>query len=142
LKIKGSVECPNCNKKHDAELDIDKLTMEQVKTAEIKNPQDSGTSTVLETKPEVKPEPKILPPIHVPAFKCTGSDCGEIHKNPNYFKRVKGKCKNCDQFSRDKEGDCPWCREKNSIEEIDDDELDELGIPKPLEREIGEGHGH
>jgi len=56
-----------------------------------------------------------------------------IKKSLNRSKttRPKGKCSNCDQFSPTKEGKCSWCQEKDSIEEIDKDDLENLGIRLP-----------
>ena len=36
-----------------------------------------------------------------------------------------------DQFSLEKEGTCPWCKETDSIEEIDKEDLENLGIRLP-----------
>ena len=36
-----------------------------------------------------------------------------------------------DQFNPRKEGKCSWCNEKDSIEEIDKDDLENLGIRLP-----------
>jgi hypothetical protein len=69
---------------------------------------------------EIQKEPRM--PSHIPAFKCKNGNCGEIHANKNYTRNVKGKCRNCDQFSPDLNDNCPWCGQ-NDFDEMDDDEL-------------------
>lgn len=75
---------------------------------------------------ELKKIPKVQ--SFVPGLRC--NDCNEVHPNPNYKQRPKGKCNNCGQFSSKKEGKCPWCKQ-DEIEEIDKDELENLGISLP-----------
>lgn len=65
----------------------------------------------------------------IPAYNCPDGNCGEVHKNRNYRMRPKGKCENCGQFARNETGTCPWCGH-DDIEPIEDDELDDLDIPK------------
>ena len=72
--------------------------------------------------------PKI--PSFIPSYQCKDGTCVQNHTNPLYTTRPKGKCGNCDQFSPRKEGMCSWCLEKE-IEEIDKDELTNLGIELP-----------
>ena len=47
------------------------------------------------------------------------------------------KCTNCDQFTKNDKGTCPWCK-STEIEELDPETLDELGIDTPPEIE----HNH
>jgi len=77
---------------------------------------------------ELKKEPKM--PSFIPKYPCEDGFCGQIHKNPRYASRPKGKCNNCEQFSLTKEGKCAWCNE-NEIEEISKDEIEDLGIRLP-----------
>ncbi len=77
---------------------------------------------------ELKKIPKIQ--SFIPGARCSNGDCDEIHKNPNYTIRPKGKCRNCDQYSNKKEGKCAWCKQ-DEIEEIDQDELTDRGIDLP-----------
>jgi len=61
-----------------------------------------------------------------------------MHKNPNYTKQIKGKCTNCGQFTSNTDSECPFCNKKE-YDEMDEDELKELGIPEPLDKDI---HDH
>ena len=72
-------------------------------------------------------------PSHIPNYQCEDGTCSKIHENPLYTKRPKGKCSHCDQYSFKKEGTCPWCRENDSIEEVDKDEIVDRGIRIPGE---------
>ena len=67
----------------------------------------------------------------IPNFQCKDGTCGQVHENPLYTTRPKGKCRDCDQFSPLKEGTCSWCLEKDSIEEVDKDEIVDRGIRMP-----------
>jgi len=78
---------------------------------------------------ELKKIPKVQ--SFIPNYQCKDGTCGQIHENPHYMNRPKGKCNNCDQFSSTKEGKCSWCKEEDSIEEIDKDDLEDLGIRLP-----------
>ena len=78
---------------------------------------------------ELKKIPKLQ--SFIPNYKCKDGTCGQIHENPRYTNRPKGKCNNCDQFSSIKEGKCSWCKEEDSIDEIDKDDLENLGIRLP-----------
>ena len=77
---------------------------------------------------ELKKIPKMA--SYIPAYNCVNGDCGQIHKNPNYRFRPKGKCRECDQFSKNSSGKCVWCKQ-DEIEEIDQDELTDRGIDLP-----------
>lgn len=95
----------------------------------IADPPEAQENILLRQQIEqLQKEPKIQP--FIPGYRCVGTDCNEIHKNPNYTKIPKGKCRNCDQFSSKKQGTCPWCKQ-DELEEIDKDELTDLGIKLP-----------
>jgi len=128
MKIAG--DCPHCKEKID--IDIDKLTLKQ-KDTELKNTEASQQQTIQEiTVPEVKEvvKEKMIIPSHIPGYECSDGNCGNIHPNQNYKKRVKAKCSNCGQFTPNPDKNCPWCNNKE-FEELEDDELEELGIPEP-----------
>ncbi len=93
------------------------------------SPQQNELNQVRSKMEELEKEPKM--PSYIPNFKCTDGSCGKIHQSSRYTRRPKGKCSNCDQFSPTKEGKCSWCQEKDSIEEIDKDDLENLGIRLP-----------
>ena len=147
MKIDG--DCPHCKK--EVTLDTEKLQYVKQEDGNLVNTRVSaaGNNQILqvpEQKPSIVEKIKEVLPEFMPAGRCKNGNCDVgIHKNPNYKKRPKGKCTNCGQFSAHKEGDCPWCKnedgKRGEIEELDDDELDELGIPKPPEDEH-EGHSH
>ena len=135
MKITG--DCPHCKDK--IEIDIDKLEIKAPKPLE--NSSAAGTSTVLEQKPVEKPvEIKTETVIEdfKPNYECPDGNCDVgIHKNKNYKQKPKGKCNNCDQFTKNKDGKCPWCK-GTDIEEVDPEDLEELGISNPPEVE----HNH
>jgi len=67
----------------------------------------------------------------VPSFQCKNGDCGQNHKNSRYTNSPKGQCNNCNQFSGSNHGTCSWCNQEDSIEEIDKEQLEDLGIRLP-----------
>ena len=136
MKIHGN--CPNCKEK--VAIDIDKLEIKTPKTLE--NASAEGLTQILEEKPkepEIKIETKTVIEDFKPGYECPDGDCEiGVHKNKNYSKRVKGKCTNCNQFTKHDKGKCPWCK-KEEIEPIEQEELEELGIEMP---QIDEHEGH
>ena len=74
---------------------------------------------------------KVKVPPHIPKIKC--KDCKGTHENPNYTKRPHHKCTNCGALNPDNE--CLTCNKSEEMEELSDEELDELGIPEPKEKE-------
>lgn len=140
MKIDGN--CPHC--KGEVTLDSEKLEYQKKIDAEIQNSRvvTAGNNQILEQKPSIVEKIKEVLPSFMPAGRCANGNCDVgVHKNPNYKKKIKGKCTNCNQFSGHKDGECPWCRKKEAIEEIDEEELEDLGIPNPPENEH-EGHNH
>ena len=93
------------------------------------SPQQNELNQIHSKMEELEKEPKM--PSYIPNFKCADGNCGQIHPSSRYTRRPKGKCSNCDQFSSVKEGTCPWCKEEDSLEEIDKDDLENLGIRLP-----------
>jgi len=108
-----AVTCPGCNQ----QIAIDD------------SPQQNELNQVRAELEESKKYPKMQ--TFIPNYQCKDGTCGQLHENPRYTTRPKGKCSNCDQFSPRKEGKCSWCNEKDSIEEIDKDDLENLGIRLP-----------
>ena len=108
-----AVTCPGC----------------QYQIAIDDSPQQNELNQVRSKMEELEKEAKM--PSYIPNFKCTDGNCGKIHPSLRYTRRPKGKCSNCDQFSSAKEGTCPWCKEEDSLEEIDKDDLEDLGIRLP-----------
>ena len=133
MKISG--DCPNCKEK--VSIDIDKLEMKAPK--ELQN-ASTETKQVLIEKPVEKPKPEIKIETVIedfkPNYECPDGNCDVgIHKNKNYKQKPKGKCTNCDQFTKNKDGQCPWCK-GTDIEELDPEDLEELGISNPPEVEL------
>ena len=125
MKLHG--DCPNCKEK--VTIDIDKLEVKQPK--ELEN-VSAETKQVLLEKPVEKPEPEIKIETVIedfkPNYECPDGNCDVgVHKNKNYKQKPKCKCNNCDQFTKNKDGQCPWCK-GTDIEELDHEALDELGI--------------
>jgi len=138
MKVSGDVpaKCPECKHdfKHKAQFDIDKLEVKQLQTAETSNPSTTTQTTVQVEKPKPEVIVKTQTPAHIPSFKCKDDNCGLMHKNPNHTKQIKGKCTNCGQFTGDVNSECPFCNQKE-YDDLSQDDLDDLGIPKPLEKE-------
>jgi len=128
MKIHG--DCPNCKEK--VVIDIDKLEVKTPKTLE--NASTEKQATILEEKqPEVIEKEVIKTVIEdfKPGYECPDGNCEiGVHKNKNYSKIVKGKCTNCDQFTKHDKGKCPWCKH-DEIEPIEQEELEDLGIEMP-----------
>ena len=108
-----AVACPNCSQ----QIGIDDSVAER-ENIELRNQVNQLTKESLAI------------PRHMPNYHCPDGNCDITHPNPKYEKRPKGKCSNCEQFSSEKSGICPWCK-KNEIEEIDKDDLEDLGIKLP-----------
>jgi len=149
VKIKGKSTCINCHKETPVEIDLEKFDPKDSapQMTEITTTNPGGSQTVQEVKPIEKTITKIkeVIPEYQPGYKCKGKECGEIHKNKNYTRLVKGKCSNCDQFSKDSSGECSWCRKRGVIEEISKEDLEEMDIPMPKEHDPDndqEDHDH
>jgi len=141
LKLTGVTTCPGCKEKHKVEFDLDKLDV-PAKTAQTTNTQATGQTTIQEIKPqEPKIEIKTVIEDFKPNYECPDGNCDiGVHKNKNFKKRPKGKCTNCDQFTKHESGTCPWCK-GTDIDALDPEELDDLGITPPIQDEH-EGHDH
>ena len=132
MKLLTDETCPDCKKKFESEHELEGL--EPIKhKGKIKEVDSDSTVQLQMEKPEVQEKivEKVVEvaPSYMPAFSCKGKDC-DGHQNQNYKQRPKGKGKTCDQFSKEKDGRCTWCG-KSEIEELDDEKLDEIGIPMP-----------
>jgi len=135
--LKLDFPCKHCHK--DLTLDTDKMKIID-SSKEIENIQQQQSTQLLkpEVKEVIKEVVKTQTPAHIPSFKCKDGNCGLMHKNPNYTKKIKGKCTNCGQFTSNTDSECPFCNQKE-FDEIEEDELKDLGIPEPLPKEI---HDH
>lgn len=101
-------------------------------------PKIEGLNKTQPTQPHAEPaksEEKVVEvvkkvvPSWQPNYICKGPNCN-TKKNPAYAQRPKGKCPNCGQFSKEPFGACIWCGNKE-LEELDEEELDNLGVPRP-----------
>ncbi len=140
MKLVEDIDCPHCKKPFTKETDLDKL--DNVETTKTTNASVNTTQQILE-KPEIKEKivEKTVIEDFKPNYECPNGDCDVgVHKNKNYKKRPKGKCENCGQFTKHEKGVCPWCK-GNEIEEVNPEDLDELGIMAPQIDEH-EGHNH
>jgi len=128
MKLHG--DCPNCKEK--ITFDLDKET-KVIEPKELQN-QTRETQQILEQPKEKIVEKEVIKTViedFKPNYECPDGDCDiGVHKNKNFKKMPKGKCKNCDQFTKHDKGTCPWCKH-DEIESIDPEELDELGIDTP-----------
>ena len=116
-------------------LEIDRLeinpTVTRIPEIEVKSRGNNQQMAIQEPKTiekEVIKEVKVVPSWQ-PNYICKGPNCN-TKKNPSYSARPKGICSNCGQFTKEAFGTCIWCQSKE-IEEIDEDKLNELGIPTP-----------
>ena len=132
LTIPKGYKCKNGVCEQDLELEIDvpeiKPIVSRLAEVEIK-----GFNQVQESKPQIveKEIEKIVKvvPSWQPNFICKGPNCN-TKKNPAYTSRPKGVCANCGQWSKESFGTCIWCQSKD-IEELDNEKLNDLGIPTP-----------
>lgn len=132
LTIPKGYKCKNGVCEQDLELEIDvpeiKPIVSRLAEVEIK-----GFNQVQESKPQIveKEIEKLIKvvPSWQPNFICKGPNCN-TKKNPAYTSRPKGVCANCGQFTKESFGTCIWCESKD-IEELDNDKLNDLGIPTP-----------
>ncbi len=142
VKLVEDIDCPHCKKPFTKETDLDKLS--HVENITPNNSSLSGTTQVLEQKPiesEIKIETKTVIEDFKPNYECPDGNCDiGVHKNKNYKKKPKGKCTNCGQFTKHDKGTCPWCK-GTELEELEEGELEDLGITDPLIVEH-EGHNH
>jgi len=107
-----AVNCPGCN--------------QQIGLAD---PPEVQENVMLRQQIEELQKESKMPPF-IPNYQCKDGNCGQIHKSSRYSKLPKGKCSNCQQFALRNEGTCPWCKQ-NELEEIDAEELEDLGIRLP-----------
>ena len=129
MKLHG--DCPNCK---------EKVTFDLEKEIKVKQPQALDNQSTEQTQQLLeKPKPEVIEKEVVktviedfkPNYECPDGNCDiGVHKNKNFKKRPKGKCTNCDQFTKHDKGTCPWCKH-DEIEPIEPEELDELGIDTP-----------
>lgn len=118
----------------ELELDLPEINpiINRIPEIEIKgNKKEVAASIPNNEQKEIKEitkEIKVVPSWQ-PNFICKGPNCN-TKKNPAYASRPKGICSNCGQFTKEAFGTCIWCQSKE-IEELDNDKLDELGIPTP-----------
>lgn len=137
LVIPKGTKCKNGVCEQDIEienLEIPELMPTVTRIPEIQIKQNDKAPAPQTEKTEVKTIETIqkVVPSWQPSFICKGPSCN-TKKNPNYTQRPKGKCVKCGQYTKEAFGTCIWCQ-SNEIEEIDQSELDDLGIPSPEEK--------
>ena len=135
ITIPKGYKCKNgvCEQELELEIDVPEVnpTIKRIPELEIKG----SNQTMQIQKPEIKEiEKEVIKEVKVvpswqPNYICKGPNCN-TKKNPSYSARPKGVCSNCGQFTKEAFGTCIWCQSKE-IEELDDDKLNELGIPTP-----------
>ena len=149
LKIPKGTKCKNGICEQDIELDTE-IEIPEVKpflqvqptpelNFESENQPNAAQSTSRGTTAAEKiekPNVEYVPPNYLPKYKCKNGNCGTAHENPNYTQTAKGVCPNCKQFSPLIKGKCYWCND--DVEELDQEELEDLGIPLPQ----NQGHEH
>ena len=128
MKVLTEETCPHCKKGFESAHELDNLEpkIPQGKIKSIENTPQVMQQVEPEIKEVIKEVTKI--PSFIPQYKCKDGRCGNIHPNPDYTTRPNKKCENCGQFNA---GDtCIWCGNKE-FEELDDEELNDMGIPTP-----------
>ena len=135
LTIPKGYKCKNgvCEQELELEIDVPEVnpTVKRIPELEIKGNNQSQQTIkpeIKEIEKEVIKEVKVVPSWQ-PNYICKGPNCN-TKKNPSYSSRPKGVCSNCGQFTKESFGTCIWCQSKD-IEEIDEDKLNDLGIPTP-----------
>ncbi len=103
------VNCPGCSKQ---------ITFDD-------SPQVQENLELQGQLEQLQKEPKLSQ--FIPGFRCKDGTCDQVHANSRFTRLPKGKCQNCSQFSGSKGGKCAWCKQ-NEIEEVDEEELEDLGI--------------
>jgi len=137
MKLLTKEVCPHCKKEFESEKQLEGLQPTK-NTGTIEKLESTEKPPEPEVKEVVKEVVKTQTPAHIPSFKCKDGNCGLMHKNPNYTKQIKGKCTNCGQFTGDTNSECPFCNQKE-YDDLSEDDLEDLGIPKPLDKDI---HDH
>lgn len=139
LSIPKGYKCKNgvCEQDLELEIEVPEVNPTVKRLPEIKINNNQSENTEKPQEPEIKEKivekiTKVVPSWQ-PNFICKGPNCN-TKKNPAYAQRPKGKCENCGQFTKEAFGTCIWCNSKD-ISELDNEELDNLGIPTPEENE-------
>ncbi len=139
MKLQGPATCPGCGKDHDVSFDLDKLKEDPIEVLTPTIKTDKITTTNQEIKPEIKI--KTVSPQDEPFYKCKNGNCGKgAHPNPNYKIIPKEKCENCGTLNGQKV--CKNCgnKDEDNFNTLDQDELNDLGIPLPKEEEHDHDH--
>ena len=143
VKIPKGTKCKNGVCEQDIELDTAieipelKPVLRVEPTPELNLERESAPITPPnQIKQDEKTKVEYVPPNYLPKYKCKNGNCGTAHENPNYTQTAKGVCPNCKQFSPLIKGKCYWCND--DVEELDQEELEDLGIPLPQ----NQGHEH
>ncbi len=115
----ADVPCVHCGKDTPATFDVPRVVQPK------------------EEKPE-PPKKEITLPSYMPGYLCNNGNCdmGGWHESKDYSQPVRKKCTNCDQLLPANPKKCAWCK-GDDFEDVDDDDLQSLGIPLPAG-----GHNH
>ena len=136
MKVLTEENCPHCKKSFESSHQLDNLEP-AINQGKIKEVQGTQQNTIQEVKePEIKEVVKTVVPSDEPFYTCANGNCDKgMHKNPNYTKKPNKKCKNCDSLNGNKK--CKNCgnSDEEEFEELDSDELNDLGIPEPPEHD-------
>jgi hypothetical protein len=130
-KILTEVPCTNCGSNHQAVIDLDEITRR------------------IQERPAKEVVKEIVKPYDFePNAFCTNGSCTTNHHAGMYKQRVTKKCTNCGQFAPTKAAKCAWCgsngidEAEDRFEELDDEYLDEIGVPRPEMPASYDGSGH
>lgn len=137
-------KCEKCGNEDDIEVEVHRKSKEKVvvdDNSDIREKLDTLEKllTPKQAAAEEKPKKeKVIVQSYEPKYHCPDGNCEiGVHKNENYKERPAKKCTTCDQFAPKRAKKCAWCGESD-FDELSDDDLDDLKIPKPAH----EGHDH
>jgi hypothetical protein len=137
MKVEALTSCPGCNKNHLVSLDLGNI------------PEAKAINMIGDGQQQVK---EVIKPVQLswmPNQFCSDGKCTVSHNKDTYAQRVTKRCANgdCGQFAPKAAAKCAWCGSKgiedveSRFDELTDEELDEIGVPKP-EAHSHEGHNH
>ncbi len=146
-----SISCPGCKAKIELERKkpVHRIVekSDSLATSELDAIVERVAAKLKPKEPEKIEKPKEKVIVKLPSWQpkefCANGQCGDPHKNPDYKQRVKKKCTNCGAWAPAKAAKCATCTKQDiddPWEELDEDELNEMGIPMPEAHEHHHDH--
>lgn len=145
LKIPKGTKCKNgiCEQDLDVDVNVDipdetPPTIQGTAVPQLNNGLNTASAPEIKEVEKIVEKKVVQAPKDTPFYNCKG--CGGKHDNPNYQDAPKYKCPNCGTLNGQK--NCRTCGTETEVDdwdELDDDELTELGIPLP---KLEDTHNH